>query len=209
LPHFIFGQEVLLPITVAVLLSFVLSPLVNLLRERGAKQKEIGINRSKTALRDGRAGKGATPRPKNLSAARDRAPPVLAGPLYGLENKFARLACERNELLEQQAAISEVLGVISRSKFELRPILQSVVDTAARLCRAEAASIFRLDRGVYRWAVGIPAYREIEQQTPIFPAPGTVVGREASSRNVARIDDAWMDPFYEKKATPRLVQFAR
>jgi hypothetical protein len=68
--------------------------------------------------------------------------------------------------------------------------LQSVVDTAARLCRAEAASIFRLDSGVYRWAVGHdldPAYREIEQQTPIPPGQGTLVGRAALSRKVARL----------------------
>src|SRR6516225_9756580 len=122
------------------------------------------------------------------------------------ETNLARLTRERDEALEQQAATSEVLGVISRSKFELQPILQSVVDTAARLCRAEAASIFRLDSGVYRWAVGHdldPAYRQIEQQTPIPPGPGTVVGRAALSRKVARIDDAWTDPFYEKKSRRR------
>jgi signal transduction protein with GAF and PtsI domain len=40
---------------------------------------------------------------------------------------------------------------------------------------------------------------EIERQTPIPPGPGTVVGRAAMSRQVARIDDAWTDPLYEKK----------
>ena len=136
------------------------------------------------------------------SAVRRRAASIAS-----LESKVARLARERDGLLEQQAATSEVLGAISRSKFELQAILQSVVDTAARLCRAEAASIFRLDGGVYRWAVGHdldPAYREIEQQTPIPPGQGTVVGRAALSRKVARIDDAWTDPFYEKKGDAKV-----
>ena len=106
------------------------------------------------------------------------------------------------ESLEQQTATSEVLGVISRSKFELQPILQSVVDTAARLCRADSAVIFRLDGGLYRFAAGNsldPAYLEIERQTPISPGSGTVIGRAALSRQVAQIDDAWADQLYEKK----------
>ena len=79
---------------------------------------------------------------------------------------------ELTKSLEQQTATSEVLGVISRSKFELQPILQSVVDTSARLCRAEAAVIFRLESGFYRFAAGYsldPSYLEIEQQTLISP----------------------------------------
>ena len=58
-----------------------------------------------------------------------------------------------SESLQQQTATSEVLGVISRSKFELQPILQSVVDTAARLCRAEQAVIFQADYTVSRPAI--------------------------------------------------------
>ena len=118
------------------------------------------------------------------------------------ETEIDRLRRELNEALERQTATSEVLGVISRSKFELQPVLQSVVDTAARLCRAKQAVIFRLEGGVYRFAAGysiVPAYLEIERRTPISPGSGTLIGRAAMTGQVARIDDAWNDPLYEKK----------
>src|ERR1700722_14722471 len=119
-----------------------------------------------------------------------------------LYQQLRQRTTDLTESLEQQTATSEVLGVISRSKFELQPILQSVVDTAARLCRAEQAVIFRLEGGLYRFAAGHSvdlAYLEIERQTPLSPGPATAVGRAAINRQVARIDDAWTDPLYEKK----------
>jgi GAF domain-containing protein len=127
--------------------------------------------------------------------------------VIAIEN--ARLLTELRQALEQQTATAEVLGVISSSKFELQPILQSVVDTAARLCRADAAVIFRLEDGIYRFAAGYsldPAYLEIERRTLIAPGPGTLVGRAAMSRQVVRIDDAWSDPAYEKKEQAKLGQ---
>jgi GAF domain-containing protein len=120
--------------------------------------------------------------------------------VIAIEN--ARLLAELRESLERQTATAEVLGVISGSKFELQPILQSVVDTAGRLCRADAAEIFRLDHGLYRLATGFgvdQAYFEVVRNNPIAPGAGTLVGRAAMNRQVARIDDALADPLYEKK----------
>ena len=100
-----------------------------------------------------------------------------------------------------------MLRVISRSEFELQYVLQNVAETAARLCRSDGAVIFQLESGVYRFAAGyslVPAYLEIERQTLISPGPGTVVGRAAMTRKVARIDDAWTDPLYEKKEDAKI-----
>ena len=126
--------------------------------------------------------------------------------VIAIEN--ARLLNELRQSLEQQTATSEVLGVISRSRFELQPVLQSVVDTAARLCRAKTSGIFRLEGGHYRLAAASglfdPAYFEIEQQALISPGPGTVVGRAAMNRQVVQIEDAWSDPLYEEKDNAKL-----
>jgi GAF domain-containing protein len=132
------------------------------------------------------------------SKARPRSPSIAR-----LEAKVAGLAGELNEALERQRATADILGAISRSKFELQSILQSVVDTASQLCRAERSVIFRLEGGVYRFAAGcglIPAYMEHERRNPILPGPGTLVGRAAMSRKVVQIEDAWTDPLYEQKA---------
>ncbi len=116
---------------------------------------------------------------------------------------------ELSESLEQQTATSEVLNVISHSKFDLQPILQSVVDTAARLCRADTAIVYRLEGDVYQFAAGFcinPVYMEIERTTPIPPGTGTVVGRAAMQRAVVEIADAMVDPLYEKKQDAEIAQ---
>ena len=118
------------------------------------------------------------------------------------KTEVTRLTCERNDALDQLKSISEVLSVISRSKFDLQPLLQSVAFNVARLCRADGAAIFRLDRGLYHFEAGYSlntAELEVERLNPIPPGRGTVVGRAAITRQVAQIDDAWTDPLYEKK----------
>ena len=123
------------------------------------------------------------------------------------ETKVARLTRELKEARDRQRATAEVLSAISRSKFELQAILQSVVDTASQLCRADVSVIFRLEGEVYRFAAGYsldPAYLEHERRTPISPGPGTVVGRAAMSREVVQIEDAWTDPLYEQKAAVKI-----
>ena len=116
--------------------------------------------------------------------------------VIAIEN--ARLLNELRQSLEQQTATAEVLGVISRSRFELQPVLQSVVDTATLLCRAKLSGIFRLEGGRYRLAAASGlfdrAYFEIEQQASISPGLGTLVGRAAMKREVVQIEDAWSDP---------------
>src|SRR5262249_48630469 len=105
------------------------------------------------------------------------------------------------ESLEQQTATSEVLKVISRSAFELGPVLHILVENATRLCSADSGQIRRLDEEVFRTVAsfGIPSeLEEFDQQHPVRPGRGTVVGRTALERQTVHIPDVLADMEYQR-----------
>src|ERR1700730_10466836 len=113
------------------------------------------------------------------------------------------------ESLEYQTATSDVLKVISRSPVDIGAVLEFVCETAARLCQVTEASIFRLENGVYRWAIGFginPTYRAIEENAAIAPGTGTLVGRVALGGKTVHILDGLADPLYEAKDDLRVAK---
>jgi GAF domain-containing protein len=108
--------------------------------------------------------------------------------------------------LEYQTATSDVLQVISRSAFDLKPVLDTVIDTAARLCQGEVGFIAIRDGDVYQplatFAVSTSRERfaansDTLLRTRVFKADNTtVVGHAVSERKVIHVADIQTEPAY-------------
>jgi signal transduction histidine kinase/CheY-like chemotaxis protein len=143
---------------------------------------------------------------------RDKRKPADQDPAINAEitAETERLADELAEVREQLSATSEVLAVIGRSASDLEGVLETVVESARKLCGADAGQVFLVDGDRYRLAYGsgmTAEYREFIASNPVVVDRGTLAGRVGLDRRATQITDVLADPDYGRTDAQRVAGF--
>jgi signal transduction histidine kinase len=122
-----------------------------------------------------------------------------------------RLLDELRQSLQQQTATADVLKVISRSTFDLQTVLDTLTESAARLCDADVAAMHRQQGTKYQAIAtygSAPEHRDfILNRIPFEAGRGTVLGRTLLERKPVQVLDVVADPDYSLQEVQKKFGF--
>ncbi|MGB6819351.1 MAG: GAF domain-containing protein, partial [Pseudolabrys sp.] len=149
-----------------------------------------------------RRGKSGRPAKRRASRAKIRKAAIAPASADQSADQFDRLKRERDEALEQLAATSEVLSVISRSAGELQSVFETILANATRICAAKFGTLYLRDGDSFRAAAfhnAPPAFIEARKDRLIHPDPGSTLGQAAATRQVAQVLDSTKREAYRRR----------
>ena len=138
-------------------------------------------------------------KPKRRNVPKDKPAPNRA---KQRRDGFRRLTRELSEAREQQAATSEVLKAISRSTFDLRTVLDTLLQSAVRLCSADQGTVAQRKGDTFYRSVSYgfsPVYLDYVKDIPVKPGRDTGTGRALLEGKVIHIPDVLADPDFTWK----------
>ena len=136
-----------------------------------------------------------TRRRKTVTLKRGNAPKagVRRSPPADQETEVALFKRERDEALEQLSAASEVLKVISSSPGDLKPVFETILENATRICEAKFGVLYRFDGEAFHFAAEVGTPSELvefqKRRGPFQPVPGGVLEHALLTKQVSRTAD--------------------